>query len=412
MQAGALSLLDQIVIAGVNFAVTIIVARSLGPAAFGLYVLMYTILLLLETVQSSLVTTPHTVLSAPRSGDEYRAYTTSAAKLQALAAFTSAGLFLAMTLVAAVAASSLVPVFLALSLASASTQCQYFTRRVLYTESRAAQALTNDIVTHGLRLALIVTLVMTAGLTLAGVFAVVGISFVAGALLGVWQIRTSLVRRPGVFDREVAAAHWRFGNWLFAGRLVSHAPRYVTAALLSATLSVSAYGAYRAAVQLIHAANIPMAAVDNLLRPRLARDALRGPQAVWRTMFPIMVLGVAALTVFAAFLLAFGGVVMRVVYGPEYSEYADVLLLVALQPVAGLVMAVLTNALVAFGQTRALFIRSALGAVVGSGLGSLAIVLFGLPASGAIPLFTSLTSIVWLAWVWRRLSREYSDATH
>lgn len=410
IKAGSLGLADQLVISVVNFLTMVALARILGPAAFGLFALLYTVLGLVESVQISLVTAPHTVISASKHGAEYRRYTSAVAILQGLLAVATGAVFAIVAVIIFQFDSALGSMLLAMTVASVGSQCQNFWRGVLFTESRYGSALINDSLTHGLRLALVAVLWMSIGLTGERFFLIVGATCLAGTALGIWQVRGSLTSAFDAFDRNLLREHWQFGNWLCAGRIASEMPQYVTAAVLSSTLSVGAYGAYRAGAQLVNAANVPLKALDTLIRPRLARDAQHGPQAVWQTIQPIMLLGTAVFILFAALLVILREPLLSLIFGSEYATYAAVIFLLALQPLGKLLKQVLSSAFLAFRLTRAIFTRSVLGAVVGSSLGSVAIILFGLPAAGAAALLSSGVSILWLGWAWRRHVKEYTYA--
>jgi O-antigen/teichoic acid export membrane protein len=399
LRAGSLGIVDQAVISGANFAFMIVAARHLGPAAFGLFALFYLILGLIESVQDSLITTPHTVISASKNEDTYRIYTSSVAIVQFTFAGISAGVIVLASVVALVLSSTLVPVILALAFTSFASLTQQFTRRVLYTESRFGAALIQDVLAHGLRLLMLAALMLSVGLSEFRLFIIVGVAFLIGSMYGIWQIRGSFARS---FDRGVVRQHWRFGNWLAASKVASMVPHYVTAALLSATLSVSAYGAYRAALQLVHGANVLLEASNNLVRPRLARDAQSGPEAVTRTMRPIMLVGGVALSVFGAFLILFREPLLNLIYGSQFAPYAAVMFLLAVKPLVDLLKDLLSNALLAFHETRAIFIRTVIGSLAGIGLGGISVLAFGLPAAGAVTLFGAVASVLWLIWAWRQ----------
>lgn len=410
IEAGSLGLAGQLVVSVVSFLVMVTLARTLGPAAFGLFALLYTVLGLMESVQAALITAPHTVISASKDRDEYRRYTSSVAILQGLLAVATGVVFASVATIAFQFDTALGSMLLAMTFASVGWQCQNFWRGVLFTESRYVAALVNDSVTHGLRLALVAVLWMSAGLTGERFFLIVGATCFAGAALGIWQVRGSLTSAIDAFDRNLLREHWKFGHWLCASRIASEMPQYVTAAVVSSTLSVGAYGAYRAGAQLINAANVPLKALESLLRPKLARDAQHGPLAVWHTIQPILLLGTAGFAIFAVILIILREPLLSLIFGSEYAPYTAVIFLLALHPLGKLLRQVLSSAFLAVRLTKTIFVRSILGAVIGSGLGSVAIILFGLPAVGAVTLLSSIVSILWLGWSWRGHIKEHGYA--
>lgn len=406
VKSGSLGLADQTIISGANFLFMIVAARELGPAGFGVFSIFYLVLGLLESLQEALITTPHTVISAGKEGMAYREYTGSVAIIQTGSAVATAGLAVLASVGAYVYGMELWAVLLAVALAVVFVLTQTFTRRVLYTESRIGAAVMQDLVVHGLRLVLLGVLALLFELTASRMFLVVAMAYLVGSLVGLWQIRRSLAR---AFDRSVIRQHWSFGNWLGASEIAYMVPHYAAAALLSATLSVSAYGAYRAALQLVHGANVPLRAVDSLIRPRLARDAREGPGAVVRTVRPVLILGGVTLVLFAVFLIVLREPLIGFIYGSEYAPYASVLILLAVKPVVDLLKDLLTNVLLAYHQTRSVFVRTMVGSLAGMLIGGGAVLAFGLPAAGAITLVGAVASVLWLVWVTRRILAGQDD---
>jgi O-antigen/teichoic acid export membrane protein len=409
LRTGSYAFVDQSVVAAANFVTMIIAARVLGPAAFGVYALLFTILALMDAIQASLVSSPYTVLSASKTGVEaYQRYTSSVVAIQFMLALAAAGIMLLAAGVAYSVGSSIWTMLVAVSFASIGWQLHGFVRVILFAQSRFGAALVDDIVAHGLRLAIVGALLLGPGLTVEGLFIALGVACLIGATLGLWQIRASLAR---VFDLEVVSEHWRFGSWVCASRVVSEVPKYVTAALLSATLSIGAYGAYRAGNQLVHGAKVPMAAFANIWRPWFARKANHGAHSVFRAMAPVLVVGGLGLTAVAVGVIILREPLLSIIYGSEYGPYAAVMVLIAFKPVTSLFKEVMTDGMLALRETRTIFTRTMIGTLTGTILGGISILIFGLPAAAAISLFGSVAAIVWLARAWKaRLEREGEDS--
>ena len=74
------ALADQFLISGTNFLTMILVARGLKSVSdFGVFVLVYSILLFSNSIQMALITQPHNVLGESRRGTDYVRYTASTA---------------------------------------------------------------------------------------------------------------------------------------------------------------------------------------------------------------------------------------------------------------------------------------------------------------------------------------------
>jgi O-antigen/teichoic acid export membrane protein len=403
LRAGSWGLLDQAIVSGSNFIVMVTAARQLGPADFGIFALLITVLAFMEATQRSLITTPHNVLGVNRVPAEYGKYTSSVAVAQVAMASAFALISIVVLLVFFFFNSHVGIMVFAMALAAFSWQVQEFTRRVLYTENRVPAAVAGDGFAYLGRIGMTFGLVATGLLTGPTLMLVYGLSWLLGALVGAWNIGGALERS---FDFDVIKEHWTFGRWLFASNTVSHLPGYVVAALLSSVLSVSAYGAYRAFEQLANSTNVPLSALSNILRPRMSREARNGPTAVLRIMVPIMVLGGTVLFAFAVLFIVFRDPLVRMVYGTEYAGFTSAVVLVALRPFLTLQKSLLTKALQAFRNTRAVFLGTTIGAVVGIVFGGASILLFGLPAAGAVVIVSSVVTILIFAFAWRRILED------
>src|SRR4029079_2838125 len=107
------ALADQGLISLSNFATLILLARGLSRSDFGAFVLAYTALILLNGIQSALITQPHNVLGQAHLGTGYRRYTTSTAAFQVAFALTAAALVVAAAGIVAQADSDAAVILLA-----------------------------------------------------------------------------------------------------------------------------------------------------------------------------------------------------------------------------------------------------------------------------------------------------------
>jgi len=71
------ALIDQGLASGANFLITVLLARQMIPAEFGVFVLTYSILLFIKSLQMALITQPMSVLGVPLEGREVQKYFSS-----------------------------------------------------------------------------------------------------------------------------------------------------------------------------------------------------------------------------------------------------------------------------------------------------------------------------------------------
>ena len=228
-------MLDQALVSGVNFLTIVLLARALAPADFGWFVLVFTALQTVGTLQAALVTRPHNVLAATRHGRAYADYSTTTAVAQvaltaafAMVAAATAGLLYAAGSAQAVLVLASIPALVA-------WQLQELGRRMLYTESRLQAALANDLVSYGGQALALLVLVRAGLLTGETALLCLAAAFAAGALILAWQLR---VRALGTVRPRVAVGR-------LALRKVARRRRDRTVAL-DALLRVPRRGRHRA----------------------------------------------------------------------------------------------------------------------------------------------------------------------
>src|SRR5688572_14738900 len=201
IRKGSWGIADQALISATNFVTMVLLARGLGPAAFGAFSLVYGGMLFVNSLQGALILQPHSVLCAARKGQQYADYTTSTGVAQLLSATAAALLALTAGIVSTFAAWPAAHLFFAFTPCIVAWQLHEFVRRVLYDEGRFRAAFANDVIGYGGQTAAIAGLWATQALTPPlALYAITATSLVA-AVTGAWQLRASLAGRisPSVF---------------------------------------------------------------------------------------------------------------------------------------------------------------------------------------------------------------------
>jgi O-antigen/teichoic acid export membrane protein len=388
--AGFAGLLDQALLSAANFLTIVILARELTPPDFGAFVLAYTGLVLLNGLQTALVTQPHNVLGHGRTFAEYPAYTSSTAAGQAL--FTAP--FAALALFAAFATQALgadvAPILFALVPALIAWQAQEFVRRVLYTEGRLRSVAVTDVLSYGGQVAVLLVLSLGETMTPARALYVVAATSTVGALYGTWAIRPSLTGR---IDRAILRENWEFGKWLGAAIAASWLATHLYVYLTAVTVGAGAAGALKAAQIVLGPVNAFLLFLATVLPIRFAatRDG-RGDRALDRDVRRAYLVTVSPVLVYGALAAALAGPILGLFYGDTYRDYTQVVLLFSVYYVLMHVTSILTAALTAKRQTRALFKGSAYAGLLGVAVGWLLIEAWGV--EGAVVGMIATSSIV------------------
>ena len=370
----AFALADQVLISGANFATVVLPKRAMSADEFGSFSLVYSVLLLANIVQSTLLTQPHNVLASTRTGDAYRRYTASTGLAQLLLAGVEAAAMLAVAVGAYARHSPVASMLMAMVPSIVAWQLQEFARRVLYTEGRFAAAFWNDAVSYGGQVLAVVALFAAERRTgtdwlngTTALYALAATSAVAAAI-GAWQIRTSLCR---AFDWAAVAENWQFGRWLLGGELLqwwSSLQMYLW--LVADLLGEAQAGDLRATQTLFGPMRIFTFYLGNVLPIRFARELGAGGHAgVHRLFMQACGQVLPLLALYCCAVAMFPGPILHLAYGRKFTGPAVVLSLYAAYTFVSYLPVLLASVLTAKRATRPVFMGNVFGAVLALPIG-------------------------------------------
>ncbi len=411
------ALADQCVVSAANFITIYLFARYLDAPVFGAYMLAYTGLLLMTNLQGALVVQPHNVLAAGLPHTEYRRFTGALAVLQALYCVAAATALGAVGwLLTGTVAPAAGGILLALAAAAVPWMGQEFVRRVLYTRGQARAAAVNDFITYGLQLFGAVVLVQMAGprATPGSALSVLGLSSVAGVLVGLWQLRehVSFVQARASILRAWSEA-WEFGRWLTAQNGLAWFGAQGHSWVVALLLGAEQVGVYRAATHLVNVMNPVLQAAFSYLPSRgsLAYHA-GGATGLSRWVKTTSLVLLLALLPFSAVLVGFPDAVLRLAYGEKFAgtSLPLILALAALGQLVGFAKYPFDLGLLALRSTKSIFYAYLVPVVLLLTVG-VALVYFlgivGVPISGLV-INTALLVATGLAYR-RRMRQEKRD---
>ena len=329
-QKGYLSVLDQAVVSGSNFLTLLLLGRAVSPSEFGEFVLAWTTLMILMSIQNALILTPMAVLAPQKTGSERMRYYGSLSVVQAALAGLL-GCFL-------VALPALFPVFglktaggaqifSLMGFVSIFFLCQEWMRRVLISELEVKKALVNDIVTHAVRMSGLLSLSSQEWLTGTNGTAVLGISAFAGCVAGYEQVkdRVSVVLRR--FKKDFIES-WHFGKWVLAEivpyTLSVQGYTYMTAAYID----LASAAALAACQNVLNGANVLLLALVNVSSPEASRRYAQGGETALRE-FMIKTAALAGIPVAGFYCLAslFPERILALLYKERYAGYGVLIVL-------------------------------------------------------------------------------------
>lgn len=353
------SFADQGVVSLGNFLTQIVLVRYLPPSEYGVFVLLYSVMILLNTCQTSLVTYPLSFHGA--ASDDVG--------LRKLAAFS-------LLLTAAIALPQIPIVFgvavflkhagltLAIVAGLLCWQLQETLRRALMAHLRHRAAFPGDALSYCGQAAVLWSLAMRGSLGLPAVFWVIAATSVIAAALQAAQLRPA--PSPLRDAPDLLRSYWRLGKW--------NLPTYATDAATSGSFpwilglaqGPAQAASFQAVSNLLRVSHPVMFGVGNLVTPAASRARKEGGirQAVRSGLRPGVFGGLLLLPYFGA-LLIWPRLALSLAYGHSsaYVGMTAPLRWFVLAYVFSYVFSVIGAFLNGIGHPSTLFIGEVAGAV-------------------------------------------------
>lgn len=390
-------LADQLLISFTNFVTMILVARGLeSRAAFGTFTLVYSALLFANIIQFALVTQPHNVIGATRHGEDYRLYTATTGLVQLLLAMTLGAIATIVATGATFAHASFASELIALVPSIVAWQLQEFIRRVLYTEGRMNSAFINDLISYGGQTLIIGVLWWQKHLTGALALWALAITSGVACVVGVWQIRQSLVWRV---SRDAVRDNWHFGKWLLGSEILNWASSLQMYLYLAAIiLGTAASGTLRAAQILFGPARVFSFVLQSLLPIRFARAlANEGEGSLMPQIRRAVLLVLVLLGPYCLLLAVIPRFILSKVFEPAYAEQPLVLSLYSIEAMLNYLALIVVAALSAKRMTREIFYGSVWSAALAVVLSWPLIRLIGVGGAVACMMVSTVVMSLFLA---------------
>jgi len=376
-----LVLADQVVVSGANFVVGLLVARALGPAGYGQFTLVSSIILFVLGVQVALIDSPMMVLGAALSDQRKPDYFPAVMVGQLLFCVASAVLLL----LAAPIISRFAPqwgfdrVIWPALFAMAGFLCQDFYRRYFFVRDRAHVALSSDLACHGSKAALLGAFALWWGLDAGEAFWIIAAASMVGVVV-VFGFRSPAQRwrtPDAAAMRRATRAHWDFGRWLLAESMASICASQLVIYITGRMISLSAVGAMAAAMHIVGATHVLLLALENLVPSRAAQIyASRGGVALNRYLLRISLLGGAGTLAVVAVAVLGAELWLRLLYGAAYQGNGRLVWWWGLYYTIGFGQRPFSTGLRVLGRTRGLFHSMLAGAAIA--------VAFSYPATRAL----------------------------
>ena len=326
------ALIDQGLSSGTNFAIGVVLARSLGPQEFGAFAIAFTVWLGAQGVLRTFIVQPYVVEAASATSS---AWTTMSA--HAAGAVVWLGVVVGcLTGIGGVIVGLDASVGTTLAVLGGFVPVlalQDFWRQAAFAKGQPKVAAANDGVWAGVQTAGLLVLLFTDSLSAGSAVAAWGSGAGAGATLGIRQLEVmpDFSRAAFRFARAVGG----LGAWFTASNLVYIAGSQAAILLIAGGAGRAAVGGLRATMNLFAPVQLITLAGEAVGLPDASRAAREGPRALVRSALSYS----RALSLWAGAYCAvpvlLGQAVLTAVFGSEFARYSELIVPMALVSVFG-----------------------------------------------------------------------------
>ncbi|MFK7946090.1 MAG: lipopolysaccharide biosynthesis protein [Saprospiraceae bacterium] len=359
-----LALTDQAVVSGSNFLIGIVLARVLGIDGYGLFALLWMIVLFGKSINQAFVTRPMMSLAPKKETKEATNYLATLHYLQYLTSF-GIGVFVFVFLLFGqyfdikIADNRwfwVVPSIVFLHL------IYDFYRSQSFVKQDVVFALILDIILFGGHFVAIFVLWYYENLSVTNALIGIGIAHLAVVVLGFFKylqfnFNTNVLKETIIY-------HFNFSKWLIGTALLQWFSGNFFIIVAAALMSEAAVGAIRIVQNVMGLTHVLFLAMENIVPVKAALHFKEGGIKQLKT-YLIYITGRAGILVGAVllFLAVFRTFIIDFLYGAEYIEYSYLVIGFCLTYVLVFIGHPLRFALMTLEITKPIFVSYVLGAI-------------------------------------------------
>jgi len=329
-----LTILDQGLISGSNFMISVLLARWLTPDQYGSYAVAFGIFVLLSLIYGALVLEQMSVFGGSTYRSSLRQYLRSllgihfgigVAIVSVLGSFTYIEYRLAQP-------GGLPGALLGVTVASPCVLLLWLTRRAYYLEMAPAKAAAGAVVYCALMLAGISWFNRAGLLSPLTAFLLIAASALVAALLLLFRLKTDLLSHTaGPALRQAWSKHWHYGRWALASCIASWIPAYIYYPLLSSFSGPAQSGQLKALMNFFSPLDQTLGALSMLFLPFAAGvQAERGSVGLKTATRNITLLAVAGALLYWSLVIPFKLRLFHLLYTGKYDSVVHLLPILAI----------------------------------------------------------------------------------
>jgi O-antigen/teichoic acid export membrane protein len=316
------ALADQIVVSGSNFLTNILLARILGIEEYGRYVLAWAVVMFVQSLQYSTISSTMLSIGPKHDAEQARSYFGAIIVHQAIFGAASSVLTVLGGYGVALAFPklNLDGVIAPLAAAVLFAQTQDFVRRYFYTVAESHISLAIDLIRYVGQILAIAAMVRWFPATSAtALWLVAGVSALS-ALAAIPFLPTMEYSIESIVG--AALRGWHFSKWLVASTLLSSSFANVFSFAAGILLGAAAVGAMRAAFILVSVANVVIEASVNLISANASRKFMStGRGGLIAYLERVALYGTLAIVLPLAVIVIAPRFWLHLFFGPQFASY-------------------------------------------------------------------------------------------
>ncbi len=328
---GYVGVVDQAVVSVGNFITCVLLGRFAAPEEYGLFVIVWTTIMIALAIQNALICTPMSVIGIQRK--ENTSYWGSMLLAQVFLCIgiciviITAGMMVYGVSPASFTVSSHFSLIAAATFSCLSLLGQEFFRRLLIINLNLKDTLFTDLVASTIRLGGLFSLYFMGILDTVSSLFIIGFGSLVGALLVYNRSHMTIrLRREGLW-LDITES-WRFGRWVMAEMLPYvlsvQGYIYLTAFIIGAR-ETAALGASQ---NILNATNILILSLTNIVTPVASKKyADGGSTALSNLMIKAGILSAVPILGFYSITMIFSEEILVLVYKQNYAGYGVLLVI-------------------------------------------------------------------------------------
>jgi len=331
---GGLTILDQGLISGSNFLISVLLARWLTAEQYGAYAIAFGFFVLLQLVYQSLVLEPMSVFGGSTYRNNLRGYFGSLLWIHVI---LSLAIFLVFGATAGVSrllgqTAGMPGALAGVTIASPCVLFFWMARRSFYLELSPNQAVVGAFVYSGFVLSALWIFYHHHLLSAFTAFVLIAIGSLGTGSFLMLRLRLALrPEGPRPPTRTIWQQHWRYGAWALMSCFASWVPANIFYPILGSFGAMAQSGQLKALMNLTLPLEQTKAALSMLLLPYAAgvQDEKDDSSRAWTLTLRMTVLGVGISIVYWGLIIPLDRPLFQLLYSGRYMEVAHHIPLVA-----------------------------------------------------------------------------------